>query len=43
VLAVFSNEEIDKLDPEQRRFLHALLAASWELDHPSRREGQVGE
>jgi hypothetical protein len=31
ILAVFGNEDLDKLDPDQRRRLHALGAAWWEL------------
>jgi hypothetical protein len=31
ILAVFGNKDLDTLDPDQRRRLHALRAARWEL------------
>jgi hypothetical protein len=33
VLAVIPNQVYDKLEPEQRRLLHGLLAAAFELRH----------
>jgi hypothetical protein len=33
VLAVLDNAELDRLDPDQRRMLHGLLEARWQLDH----------
>jgi hypothetical protein len=43
ILAVFGNEDLNKLDPDQRRLLPALLAARWELDHPGRPDAPMGE
>jgi hypothetical protein len=33
VLAVIENEDLDELDAYQRRMLHGLLEARWQLDH----------
>ena len=37
VLAVLDNEDLDQLDPYQRRMLHGLLEARWQLEHPEDR------
>jgi hypothetical protein len=37
-LGVFENDFLDSLNPEQRRFLHALLEARYQLDHGDRTE-----
>jgi hypothetical protein len=33
VLAIFGNDELAELDPEQLRRLHGLLEARWSIDH----------
>lgn len=33
VLAIFGNDELAELDPEQLRMLHGLLEARWSIDH----------
>jgi hypothetical protein len=43
ILAVFGNEDLDTLDPDQRRRLDALGAARWELDHPGQPDAPMGE
>ena len=34
VLAIFGNDDLAELDPEQLRMLHGLLEARWSIDHP---------
>jgi hypothetical protein len=41
VLAIFGNDDLAELDPEQLRMLHGLLEARWSIDHPETERGEL--
>jgi len=43
LLGVFETEWLDSLNPQQRRFLHGLLNAFYELEHSDRQEQETKE